>query len=78
MLFSSSSSSDDPALHSYWQNDFHYLDKPRSTSDVINTIAYSFIRRAVRLYSNPKDTCVFTNFKLLETHLLNVYDKFNR
>ena len=44
------------------------------TTDLIKTFAYSFMRRAMRSVTD----CVFKDVQLIETHVLNVDDKFDR
>ena len=66
------------SIHKYWQNEFHILDKLSSTTDLITTFANSFIRRSVRLISKSKDGCELAGLELIETHVLNIADKFDR
>ena len=66
------------SIHQYWQNEFHFLDKPCSTTDLITTFANSFIRRSVQLIYTSNDRCELAGFELIETHVLNVADKFDR
>ena len=71
---------DTPGLNHYWQNEFHAEDNLDSRSDVVMTFGNSFIRRAIRMlmFTKGKNACVFSDFKLLETHVLYVADNFYR
>ena len=71
---------DTPALKHYWQNEFHSSDNLDTRSDVVITFGNSFIRRAIRwiTFTKGKDACIFSDFKLLETHVLYVADNFYR
>ena len=69
---------DIPALKHYWQNEFHSVDNLDSKSDVLMTFGNSFIQRAIQMFTKAKDNCIFSDFKLLETHVLYVADNFYR
>ena len=68
--------SENKQLHRYWQNEFHTMDNSISSKDVLTTtFGNSFIRRSMHTYRRCGR---LADLHLIETHILNYNDNFDR